>query len=225
MKAMILAAGRGQRLRPLTDHTPKPLLKVGGKALIEYHLEKLAAVGIEDVIINIAYLGRQICRALGNGSHWGLNIHYSVEPEPLETAGAVFHALPLLGDEPFLLINSDVWTDYPFELGLRKPLNDALGYLVLVDNPKHNPEGDYAIAGGRLRPRNGKALTFSGISVLSPDLIKTYPQARTKFPLREVFVHAMGKDGLLADSYSGQWWDIGTLERLQALDQLLPRSK
>ena len=145
MKAMILAAGRGERMRPLTDSTPKPLLRVGGKALIEYHLEKLAAAGIRDVVINISYLGERIREILGDGSRWHLSIQYSIEPEPLETAGAILQALPLLGEQPFVLINGDVWTDYAIEKLKDYPLQSSCGHLVLVNNPSHHPEGDFSV--------------------------------------------------------------------------------
>lgn len=238
MKAMILAAGRGERLRPLTDKTPKPLLTVGSKALIEYHIEKLSAIGIREVVINTCWLGNQIRQFLGGGSHWQLNIHYSIETQPLETAGGILNALPLLGDDPFLLISGDIWTDYPFESFLDMPLNSALGHLILVDNPKHNPGGDYAVRSGRLVAENTTAqggftekkhgeknnrLTFSGLSVLSPGLIKNYPKSRTIFPLSEVFSDAAGRGLLTAAYYRGQWWDIGTSDRLRAMDRLLSK--
>ncbi len=228
MKAMILAAGRGERMRPLTESTPKPLLNVGGKPLLVHQLNNLALAGFQDVVINIAYLGEQIRDYIGNifsantGQH--LSIQYSEEPEPLETAGAIAHALPLLGDQPFLLINGDIWTDYPFQSLKQHTLsNRCLGHLVLVPNPAHHPEGDFAIESGyltekKLSEKNTKAMTFSGISVLSPKLISDYPECRRVFPLGEVFRHALKTKKLSAESYQGQWWDIGTVERLNDLD-------
>jgi len=222
---MILAAGRGERMRPLTEHTPKPLLKVGGKALIEYHIERLILAGINDIVINIAYLGEQIRDYIGSryiveNTH-SANIHYSVEPEPLETAGAILHALPLLGDAPFLLVNGDIWTDYPYDLLLNRTLQNTLGHLVLVNNPVHNPSGDYSIVGGKLAPKGTSSLTFSGISLLSPELIKTHSAIRKIFPLNEVFAEAIDNKMLSAEYFSGQWWDIGTVERLTLLDSFL----
>lgn len=233
MKAMILAAGRGERMRPLTLTTPKPLLQVGGKPLIEYHLERLAAVGIGEVVINIAYLSEQIREALGDGQRWSLRIHYSPEPEPLETAGALLHALPLLGDKPFMLLNGDIWTDFDFAALANVGLNDdSLGHLVLVDNPAHNAKGDFSLDGDRLILAGDKAdelnkepqkstYTFSGISLLHPRLIRDYPQQRPRFPLVEVFHHAIAQRQLQGSHYDGEWWDIGTVERLQDLDRQL----
>ena len=229
MKAMILAAGRGERMRPLTAHTPKPLLKVAGKPLLEYHLARLVAAGVSDIVINIAYLGEQIREYFGSryedvSSGQSALIEYSVEPEPLETAGAILNALPLLGDAPFLLVNGDVWTDYPFSVLLEKPLVGHQGHLVLVENPEHHPEGDFFIDAGLLAEKSGAAKTFSGISLLSPELIKAYPKARRVFPLGEVFRDALKNQQLSAEVYSGQWWDIGTVERLQQLEQTLKGS-
>lgn len=226
MKAMILAAGRGERMRPLTEHTPKPLLKVAGKPLLEYQLERLLAAGIKDVVINIAYLGQQIRDYFGaefvsQDNKKVANIYYSEEPEPLETAGAIVHALPLLGEEPFLLVNGDIWTDYPFAKLLEKDLGEQLGHLVLLANPAHNPQGDFSIAKGLLTEKNTESLTFSGISLLSPKLISTYSKRRTIFPLGEVFRDALARELLSAELFSGQWWDIGTVDRLNALDEQL----
>ena len=218
---MILAAGFGERMRPLTEHTPKPLLKVGGKSLIEYHLENLSAAGISDVVINIAHLGEQIRNALGNGKRWQLSIRYSVEPEPLETAGAVLNALPLLGDDPFLLINGDVWSDFSFASLLKQSMNSSLGHLVLVDNPVHHISGDFSLSDGFLAEKDITAYTFSGISVLTPSLITDYPQCRDHFPLGEVFRYYLSQRKITAEHYSGQWFDIGTVDRLHQLDNML----
>jgi MurNAc alpha-1-phosphate uridylyltransferase len=224
MKAMILAAGRGERMMPLTETTPKPLLTVGGKPLIVYHLEALSKVGITEVVINIAYLGQQIREYLGDGSLWDLAISYSEEPEPLETAGALLQAMPLLGDSPFLLINGDVWTDFSFKRLMDYPLGKQLGCLVLVANPAHNPEGDFCLTHSMKVSHKVLAseyYTFSGIGIFSPDMIKTYPGKRQIFPLREVFTHTIEQQALSGIVYSGQWWDIGTPERLSYLDKLL----
>ena len=224
VKAMILAAGYGKRMRPLTDNLPKPLLEVGGKALIVYHLEKLQALGIRDVVINVAYLGDKIIEALGDGRAWGLNIEYSPEKEPVETGGALLQALPMLEDAPFLLINGDVWTDYPLQKLIERPLQaGSLGRLVLVDNPDHNSHGDFALHSGWLLNNTSvdAGYTFSGVSLLHPDLISTYPERRQTFPLREALAEAIAHDRLEGEVYRGAWWDVGTPERLAELDACL----
>lgn len=223
---MILAAGRGERMRPLTERTPKPLLTVGGKALLQYHVERLITAGVSDIVINIAYLGERIRDYFGSSfvSDGKIaSIYYSAEPEPLETAGAILYALPLLGDEPFLLVNGDIWTDYSFDFLLKKKLQNSLGHLVLVANPAHNVDGDFSIDNGMLVEKNNSPLTFSGISLISPALITSYSQRRKIFPLGEVFRDALMQQQLSAEVFSGQWWDIGTVERLQQLDRLLSR--
>ncbi len=239
MKAMILAAGKGERMRPLTDHTPKPLLVAGTKPLIVYHLERLAAAGIDEVVINIAYLGEQLREALGGGEQWGVKIIYSEEPEPLETGGAVLHAATALGDAPFLLINGDIWSDFPLRSLLARehiwfqPDSAIKGHLVMVPNPPQHRAGDFAIDGQRLQhsPQSAgpathdeQTYTFSGISVLSPELITNYPRCRRVFPLGEVFRYAIDHQWLGAELYSGQWFDIGTPERLAQLDKKLKAS-
>lgn len=224
MKAMILAAGFGKRMRPLTDNLPKPLLEVGGKPLIVYHLEKLQVLGVRDVVINVAYLGDKIIEALGDGRAWGLNIEYSPEKEPLETGGALLQALPMLGEEPFLLVNGDVWSDYPLRQLIEQPLKpNSLGRLVLVDNPDHNSRGDFALHDGWLLHNTNvdAGYTFSGVSLIHPDLIATYPERRQTFPLREAFSDAIAHDRLEGEIYQGQWWDVGTPERLGELDASL----
>ncbi len=170
MKAMILAAGKGERLRPLTLHTPKPLVQAAGTPLIEYHVRALAAAGFTELVINHAWLGQQIEDYLGDGARFGLRIAYSSEGEPLETGGGIFKALPLLGDEPFAVINGDIFTDYPFA-ELRKPLN-GLAHLVLVNNPAHHPQGDFILQQGQVHDAaaDGECLTYSGIAVLHPRL-------------------------------------------------------
>ena len=217
---MLLAAGHGKRMRPLTLTTPKPLLTAGGKPLIIYHLERLSAAGIREVIINIAHLGGQIKDVLGTGSQWGLNIHYSEELQPLETAGAILHALPLLGSEPFILINADIWTDYDLSLLLAHDLPPYRGHLLLTSNPEHNPQGDFCILNGELSQKMAgqTSYTFSGISKLSPGLITEYPKKRSAFPLAEVFYCAIEKRLLSAEVINSHWRDIGTPERLQSLD-------
>ncbi|MYM64341.1 N-acetylmuramate alpha-1-phosphate uridylyltransferase MurU [Pseudomaricurvus sp. HS19] len=221
---MILAAGLGKRMRPLTDTLPKPLLPVADKPLIDYHIERLVAAGVRELVINLAYLGHLVEAHLGDGSRWGITIHYSREPEPLETAGGICRALPLLGEEPFLLVNGDVWSDCPFAPLLGMTLAEGqLGHLLLVPNPGHNSGGDFDLREGRLirNHKPGGGYTFSGISLLHPALLTGYPRRRDNFPLREVFDYAIEQQALGGEVFRGQWWDIGTPERLQALDQQL----
>ena len=227
MKAMILAAGLGQRMRPLTDHLPKPLLSVGGKPLLQYHLENLRGAGVDEVIINLAYLGEKIRDFVGDGSSFGLRVEYSAEPEPLETAGALSRALPRLGDAPFLLINGDVWSDYPLINLTRHALNASHnGHLLLVPNPEFHPAGDFALAPGGLLVNdvNQPRYTFAGISMLRPQMIADYPQRREKFPLGEVLRHEIAQGRLTAEVYNGKWSDVGTPERLKQLDDDLKRN-
>jgi MurNAc alpha-1-phosphate uridylyltransferase len=207
-------------MRPLTLETPKPLLQVHGISLIEHHIRRLAEAGICDLIVNIAYLGEKIRTALGDGSSLGVRIQYSVEPEPLETAGALHHALPLLGDAPFLLVNGDVWTDYPFAR-LRDYSLNGDGHLVLVPNPSHKTAGDFALStDGAVRMlATGGGLTFSGISLLSPRLVRDYPRVRRQFPLREVFEWAIQRSALTGEQFSGAWCDVGTPARLAELNR------
>lgn len=216
---MILAAGLGSRMRPLTDHTPKPLLPVADKPLIVYHLERLRDAGVNEVVINTAYLGEKIQAALGDGSGFGVFIRYSCEPEPLETAGAINLALPYLQGEPFILVNGDVWTDYPFAQLVEQPMENALAHLVMVPNPPQKEQGDFSVVDGMLYPRDKtKGYTFSGISLITPELIADYPKRRRAFALREVFDWAMARQRLSAEVYNGVWHDIGTPQRLQQLD-------
>lgn len=224
MKAMILAAGLGQRMRPLTDTLPKPLLAVGGKPLLQYHLEALASCGVKDVIINLAYLGDKIREFVGDGSRFGLHVSYSPEPEPLETAGALLHAMSLLGDDPFLLINGDVWSDYQLQQLCQHPLRPNVdAHLVLVPNPDFHPNGDFAIdAQGLLTNDEAQPKhTFAGISLIKPQLISQYPQARRKFPLVEVLRYGITQERISAEIYRGRWSDVGTPERLYNLDNQL----
>ena len=221
MKAMILAAGRGERMRPLTDTTPKPLLKAGGRHLIEYHLESLAAAGFDSVVINHAYLGDQIEKQLGDGRRYGLSIHYSAEGEALETGGGIFRALPLLGDAPFVVINGDVWTDYPYARLRERPVERA--HLVLVDNPPQHPQGDFVLEQGRVHAGEGERLTFSGIGLYHPALFDGCEDGA--FALAPLLRGAMEKGAVSGEHYRGQWFDIGTPERLAQLDALLYRQK
>ncbi|HCU54534.1 MAG TPA: mannose-1-phosphate guanylyltransferase [Gammaproteobacteria bacterium] len=216
MKAMILAAGRGERMRPLTDHTPKPLLQAGGKALIEHLIEALAAAGFRELVINHAHLGERIEAALGDGGRYGVQIAWSREVEgALETGGGIHRALPLLGDAPFLAINGDIWTDYPFARLHRAP--DRLAHLVLIDNPPHHPQGDFTLQNGLVRPEGGPRLTFSGIGLYRPELFQGCQPG--KFPLAPLLRAAMHQDAVSGEHYQGNWMDVGTPERLAALDR------
>lgn len=226
MKAMILAAGLGQRMRPLTDNLPKPLLSVGGKPLLQYHLEALAALRIKEVIINIAYLGDKICEFASNGSQFGLKIHYSQETEPLETAGGILQALPLIGNEPILLINGDVWSDYPLaRLHSHQLRADENAHLVLVPNPDFHPNGDFApnSQGLLVTDKDLEKFTFAGISLIHPRMIGQYPLRRRKFPLGEVLRDGIEKGQITAEIYRGRWSDVGTPERLHTLDEELQK--
>jgi len=215
MKVMVLEAGRGERMRPLTDVHPKPLIKVAGKPLIVWHLERLARVGFRDVVINVSWLGEQIVDALGDGSRHGVQIAWSREPWPaLETGGGLVNALPLLGEGPFLLVNSDVYTDIDFA-ALRIAGND-LAQLVLVPNPAHHEQGDFWLDQGRIGNEGGERLTYSGISILRPELFSGAEPGR--FPLLPWLVRARDAGRLGGQKHAGRWLDIGTPERLRELD-------
>jgi MurNAc alpha-1-phosphate uridylyltransferase len=228
MKAMILAAGYGTRMRPLTDTLPKPLLTVADKPLIEYHIENLLKAGIRDLVINLAYLGEKIAAFLGDGSRFGVHIVYSHEGEPLNTAGGIVKALPLLGKDPFVLVNGDVWSDYPLEHLPRVLPADKLAHLVLVDNPAHNRQGDFGLLqDGRLTNERtsvagkqaAQLLTYSGIAVLSPGLFLGC--AQEKSPLGPLLRAAIEAGQVSAEHYQGRWCDVGTPERLAGLDKQL----
>ena len=215
---MILAAGRGERMRPLTDTLPKPLLKVGGKMLIEYHLEKLKAANITEVIINHAWLGNKIEQALGDGSRYGLSLRYSPEGEALETAGGIINALPLFNNENFIVINGDIFCDYDFA-ALPAALS-GIAHLVLVNNPPQHSQGDFVLTqSGLIEAEGENKLTFSGIGVYHPDLFKDYPQG--KQALAPILRDAMQKHQVSGESYTGIWHDIGTPDRLNELDLYL----
>ncbi len=220
MKAMILAAGRGERMRPLTDHTPKPLLPVGGKPLIVWHLERLASAGFHDIVINHAHLGDRIEAALGDGSRFGVRIRYSSEGEALETAGGIAYALPLLGDAPFLVVNGDVFCDFDFGGIARQPMAGAVAHLVLVDNPPQHPQGDFVLDNGRLVEEGDVRLTFSGIGVYRPELFSGIVRG-DKAKLAPLLRAEIPPGRVSAEYHQGLWVDVGTPERLQALDELL----
>ena len=221
VKAMILAAGRGNRLRPLTDRTPKPLLPLAGKPLIVYHLEKLAKAGVQEVVINTAWLPEQFPETLGNGEQFGLKIIYSPEPEGgLETAGGIIQALPSLGDAPFLLINGDVFTDMDFLPLIEKAPNlpaDKLAHLCLVPTPEFKTNGDFGLDNSTVQVQG--EWTFSGVSILHP---KLFAEMRPGFlPLAPILRQAMQNRQVTGEVYHGYWSDIGTLERLQAAEASL----
>jgi N-acetyl-alpha-D-muramate 1-phosphate uridylyltransferase len=216
--ALILAAGRGERMRPLTDNRPKPLLPVAGKPLIQYHVERLAASGFRSIVINHARLGEQIEAALGDGGRFGINIHYSAEGEtPLETGGGIRNALPLIEGDVFLVVNADIYTEYPFAQRSLPP--GGLAHLVLVDNPSHNPAGDFSLTGGRIGAAATSRYTFSGIGIYHRDLFADAPAGA--FPLAPLLYTAAAAGRVGGELYQGNWVDVGTPERLQALDDRL----
>lgn len=221
MKAMILAAGRGERMRPLTDSLPKPLLPVAGKPLIHYHLEALQAAGISEVVINHAWLGHLIPAHLGNGQIWGLTIHYSDEGvEGLETAGGIKKALPVLAGDAFIVINGDVFTDYPYQQLCQKLKADCLAHLVLVPNPVQHPEGDFGIsASGYALAEAAQCYTFSGIAIYRPEFFSHVAQGKQK--LAPYLRQAMQQHKVTAEIYRGVWHDIGTVQRLTELSAQL----
>ncbi len=222
MKAMILAAGRGERMRPLTDASPKPLLKVAGKRLIEYHLENIARAGIEDVVINYAWLGEQFPSALGSGEQFGLRIHYSDEGDKaLETAGGIIRALPFLGTEPFLLVNGDIWTDFEFSnLTEGSSKLSHLMHLVLVPNRDHHPHGDFDLDENHFL-LNRPAYTYSGMGIYSP---KIFTKLKIGVqPLAPIIRDMIKQQQVTGQIYSGTWEDVGTPERLADLEVRLTR--
>ncbi len=224
MRAMILAAGRGERMRPLTDNMPKSMLEVSGKPLIQYHVENLVQAGIVDIVINHALFGEQIEDHLNDGKFLGANISYSAEDDqPLETAGGIVKALPLLGDKPFVTVNADIWTDFPFQDLLREcedlcddPANN-LAHIILVDNPEHNPNGDFAFSDGKVLNQGEPMLTYSGISVFKSAFFKDCPSG--SIPLAPMLRQASSQGRVTGSHYQGQWQDIGTPERLNNLRQ------
>ena len=227
MKAMILAAGLGNRMRPLTLHTPKPLLEVGGKPLIVWHIEKLQKIGVTEIVINTAWLGEKLANALGDGSQFGVKILWSHEGEGLETAGGIVNALPLLGDEPFILVNGDVWTTMDFASLLNVELGNKQAHLVLVDNPPQHLKGDFILSNGLAytfeQEQLGEALTYSGIAVLHPRMFVGLENG--KRPLAPLLKQAMQQQQVSAEKLQGIWVDVGTPERLEQLDQQIKQNK
>ena len=222
---MILAAGRGMRMGELTLNKPKPLLEVNGQTLLENKIMLLKAAGVTEIVVNLAYLGEQIREFAGDGSRWQVNIQYSVEPEPLETAGGIAHALPLLGDDVFLAINADIWCDYPLgNLVQTKLQAGVLGHLVMVANPSQHANGDFSLDEHQMieQASNSGAFTYSGIALYNPDIIRTYPKCRECFPLLEVFQYRIARKELSGEFYPGFWNDVGTPERLRQVSQHNP---
>ena len=228
---MILAAGRGERMRPLTDHIPKPLLQVGGKPLIVWHIERLVRSGIVDIVINHAHLGAQIEKALGDGNLFGAQIKYSSEETALETAGGIAFALNLLGEEPFAVVNGDVYCEYDFErihqiAAQLKQTRDNV-HLVMVNNPSHHPKGDFLLHDGRVLPTDNQRsasgavqLTFSGIGIYQPSLF-AHIQRGSKAPLAPLLREQIAQGSVSGEHYQGVWVDVGTPQRLEELDKSL----
>lgn len=217
-RALIFAAGRGERMRPLTDATPKPLLTVGGKRLIEWHLENLARADVREVVINTSHLAEQFPPALGDGTRWGLRIHYSCEgPEPLETGGGMLRALPLLGTDPFIAVNGDILADFDFSTLPRDP--PGLAHLVVVDNPPQHPDGDFVLRDGLLHDEPAPRLTFAGIGVYRAQLLAGH--APGKFGIVPILRTAMRASRISGEHFRGAWFDIGTPQRLAELEARL----
>jgi N-acetyl-alpha-D-muramate 1-phosphate uridylyltransferase len=221
MMAMVLAAGRGERMRPLTDREPKPLLPVADRALVVHLIEALVEAGFRDLVVNHAWLGDRIVSALGDGGAFGARIRYSPEPPgALDTGGGISRALPLLGPRPFLVVNGDLWTDYPYSRLRARELGADLAHLVLADNPPHHPEGDFRLeAHGRVRATGEPRLTFAGIGVYRPELFVAPPGDR--FPLAPLLRKAMAEDRVSGEHHRGAWTDVGTPDRLAILDREL----
>jgi len=218
MRAMILAAGRGERMRPLTDTRPKSMLSLQGRPIIQHQVERLVDAGIRDIVINYGRFGDQIEVFLGDGTKYGARIHYSPENDQLlDTGGGIRRALPLLGEDPFLVVNADIWTDY--DLARLSLADGDLARLVMVDNPPHHPEGDFVLHDDRLAAEGGPKLTFSGLGIYHPALFRRTRE--TSFPLGPLLREAMGSGKIAGEHFRGRWIDIGTPERLQEAQYLL----
>ena len=224
MKAMLLAAGRGERLRPLTDAVPKALVEAGGKPLIAWHLERLASAGLREAVINVSHLGERIVERIGDGARFGLRVHYSRERERLETAGGIANALGLLGRETFLLVNADVYCECDFARLAQVRLGDSLAHLVLVPNPAHRAEGDFSLARGRVGNDPAPRYTYSGVAVMKPAMVDAV-KAGEKAALGPLLRDAAGRGLLGGELYQGLWQDVGTLERLAELERYLNENR
>lgn len=218
MKAIILAAGRGERMRPLTDSTPKPLLRVGGKPLIEYHLQALAGAGIDNLVINLSWRGVEIRDTLGDGTKYGVKIAYSDEKDGvLETGGGIHNALPLLGRRPFWIVNGDIYCEFDYPRLRLKP--DILGHLIMVPNPSHHPNGDFCLERDHVSQTGEHRLTYAGIALLHPALFADATPG--KFPLAPLLIDAMQRKLITGEVFPGRWMDVGTPERLAELENHL----
>jgi MurNAc alpha-1-phosphate uridylyltransferase len=222
MKAMLLAAGRGERLRPLTDDIPKALVEAGGKPLIAWHLERLARAGLREAVINVSHLGERILERLGDGARYGLRLHYSRERERLETAGGIANALPLLGREPFLLVNADVYCECDFSRLMKVQLGERLAHLLLVPNPPHRPAGDFSLRDGRVGDEAAPRYTYAGVAVMAPELVQAVKPGE-KAPLAPFLYDAAARGRLGGELYQGLWQDVGTVERLAELEARLTK--
>ena len=219
---MLLAAGRGERLRPLTDRVPKPLVPVAGKPLIAWHLERLAASGVREVVANVSHLGQQIVDYVGDGGRFGLRVGFSLEAEPLETAGGIAQALPLLGAQPFLLVNGDIYCELDFRPLLSHRLAQNLAHLVLVPNPPQHAKGDFSLDGSTIGNEGATRYTYAGVAVMSPHLVEPVKRG-DKAPLAPLLRAAAAQERISGELYRGLWQDVGTMERLAELETLLAR--
>jgi len=224
MKVMLLAAGRGERLRPLTDAVPKALVEAGGKPLIAWHLERLARAGLAEAVINVSHLGERIVERIGDGARFGLRIFYSRERERLETAGGIANALGLLGGEPFLLVNADVYCECDFSKLMKVKLGERLAHLVLVPNPPHRPKGDFSLRDGRVGDEAAPRYTYAGVAVMSPALVRLVTPGE-KAPLAPLLYDAAARGLLGGELYEGLWQDVGTIERLAELEKSLRENR
>jgi N-acetyl-alpha-D-muramate 1-phosphate uridylyltransferase len=220
MKAMVLAAGRGERLRPLTERVPKPLVEAGGKALIDWHLERLAAAELRDVVINVSHLADLVVRHVGDGARYGLRIAWSREAEPLETAGGIANAGALLGEEPFLLVNSDIYCEFDFAALRALQVGTNLGHLVLVPNPAHHADGDFTLEAGMVGNGAAPRYTYAGVALMSPQIVSSV-RSGDKAPLGPLLRQAAGERRLSGELFAGRWTDVGTLARLTELNTWL----
>jgi len=220
MKAMILAAGRGERLRPLTERLPKPLVEAGGKALIDWHLQRVAAAGFREAVINVSHLADQVVAHVGDGARFGLRVAWSREAEPLETAGGIANARALLGEAPFLLVNSDIYCEYDFSRLRHVALKNSLGHLVLVPNPPHHAAGDFTLESGMVGNGAAARYTYAGIAIMSPAIVAGV-RTGDKAPLGALLRQAAGEGRLSGEIHDGVWTDVGTAERLAQLRTLL----
>ena len=224
MRAMILAAGRGERMRPLTDSAPKPLLPVGGKALIEYHIEALAKAGAQDIVINLAWKGSMLRDALGDGARFAVRLHYSDEgAEAFETGGGVFNALPLLGTDPFIVVSGDIWTDYPMQKLFDRPHGADTAHFIMVPNPSFHPRGDFSLQDGRISEAHAPRYTYANIGVFTPEFFAECEPGR--FPLVPIMRRWIREGRVSGELYEGEWRNIGTPAQLAELDGFLVQNR